>query len=115
MRWVCPNCDRQLPTFCSKNTKNRYNAREKNYCVDCGIEITPGSDRCLSCHHKTQYQCEHPTREELKKLIREKSFVEIGRMYGVSDNAIRRWCTKEKLPKSKKEIQGYSDKEWEVI
>lgn len=23
LRWVCPNCDRQLPTYGSKNTKNR--------------------------------------------------------------------------------------------
>jgi hypothetical protein len=36
-------------------------------------------------------------------------------MYGVSDNAIRKWCVSEKLPKTKKEIKAYSDKEWEKI
>lgn len=115
LRWVCPNCDRQLPTFCSKNAKNRYNAREKNYCIDCGVEITSGSNRCVSCYHKTQYQCEHPTREELKKLIREKSFVEIGRIYGVSDNAIRKWCDKYNLPRKAKDIKKYTDAEWELV
>lgn len=38
------------------------------------------------------------TKEELNKLIHEKSFVEIGRMYNVSDNAIRKWCKLYGLP-----------------
>ena len=42
LRWVCPNCDRQLDTFCSKNTN--YNIRKNKkiitYCKNCGIEIS---------------------------------------------------------------------------
>ena len=115
LRWVCPNCDRQLPTFCGKNIKHRYNAREKNFCVDCGKEIVAGSERCLECHHKTQYHCEHPSREELKDLIRNFSFVELGKRYGVSDNAIRKWCLKEGLPTKKSEIKVISDEDWLLI
>jgi hypothetical protein len=36
-------------------------------------------------------------------------------MYEVSDNAIRKWCDKEQLPRTKKDIQKYTDKEWEEI
>ena len=32
----------------------------------------------------------YPTKEKLLKLIYEKSFVEIGKMYNVSDNTIRK-------------------------
>lgn len=55
------------------------------------------------------------SREELKKLIRQKSFVEIGKMFDVSDNAIRKWCDKYGLPKHKKEIKKISDEEWQKI
>lgn len=39
-----------------------------------------------------QRKCERPSREEFEKLINENSFCEVGRMFGVSDNAIRKWC-----------------------
>lgn len=62
-----------------------------------------------------QRTVERPNRNELKKLIRTKSFLEIGRMYGVSDNSIRKWCDFENLPRKKNEIKSYSDEEWEKI
>ena len=42
LRWVCPNCDRQLDTFCSKNTNYdiRKNKKIITYCKNCGIEIS---------------------------------------------------------------------------
>ena len=64
---------------------------------------------------KRQRIVERPSREELKELIRTKSFLEIGRMFNVSDNAIRKWCDFEKLPRKKTEINKYSDEEWELI
>ena len=39
------------------------------------------------------------TREELKELIRNKPFTQIGAKFGVSDNAIRKWCDKFDLPR----------------
>lgn len=56
-----------------------------------------------------------PSRDELKQLIRTKSFLQIGKMYGVSDNAIRKWCDFEKLPRKKNEINKYTDEEWALI
>lgn len=56
-----------------------------------------------------------PGRDKLKQLIRTMPFTIIGKMYGVSDNAIRKWCDFEKLPRTKKEINSYSDEEWELI
>lgn len=45
---------------------------------------------------------DRPSRDELKQLIRTKPFLQIGKMYGVSDNAIRKWCDFENLPRKKK-------------
>lgn len=90
------------------------NIRNKN-CVDCGREITPGAMRCVDCANKAQRSVERPSREMLKKLVRTKSFVEIGKMYGVADNSIKKWCIAEGIPSKKKDIKTYSDEEWALI
>jgi len=54
-------------------------------------------------------ETEWPNRELLKHLIRTKSFLEIGRMFNVTDNAIRKWCDYYFLPRKKSEIKNYSD------
>ena len=89
--------------------------QKKNYCCDCGVEISRNAKRCNSCANKNKIQDVIISREELKNLIRNKSFSEIGRLYNVSDNAVRKWCDKYCLPRKKTEIKQYSDKEWEVI
>lgn len=86
------------------------------YCVDCGKEISLTAIRCTICSHKAQEKRnKKPTREELKQLIRTTSFVAIGKQFGVSDNAVRKWCKVENLPYRSKEIKQYTDKEWELI
>ena len=87
----------------------------KKYCIDCGKEISKGAIRCIDCSHKKQRRTIRPSREELKKLIRTKSFVELSRIYGVSDNAIRKWCKSYKLPNKKTDINKISDEDWLVI
>lgn len=42
-------------------------------------------------------------------------FTKIGQQFGVTDNAIRKWCVSEGLPSKSKDIKTYSDKEWELI
>ena len=55
------------------------------------------------------------TREELKTLIRTTPFTKIGEQFGVSDNAIRKWCDKFDLPRRVNDIKLYSDEEWSKI
>lgn len=45
-----------------------------------------------------------PSKKELYKLILSKPFVQIGNLYNVSDNAIRKWCKSYNLPYRKKDI-----------
>ena len=116
LRWVCPNCDRQLSTFAGRNI---VRTESKNFCIDCGKEILQSSTRCVECANqeksKKQQTVERPTRIELKSLIRSTSFLEIGRKYGVTDNAIRKWCDAYNLPRTKKEIQKFNDIDWENL
>lgn len=101
LRIICPNCHTQTETFGNKRTKPH------NHCIDCGKEICDISIRCNSCARKarrTLYKVkpeDRPSKEELLILIKTKSFVEIGRIYGVTDNTIRKWCKLYGLPNTK--------------
>lgn len=66
----------------------------------------------ISYTNRTIKRC---SREELKQLIRNTPFSTIGRMFGVSDNAIRKWCDYYELPRRIKDINLISDKDWESI
>lgn len=119
LRWVCPNCDRQLPTF-SKGMRAfipKDNSRE--ICPICGKYKNIAAKYCFKCSQENRREIgkrnKPINRQELKDLIRNYSFIDIGKRFGLSDNAIKRWCDLFNLPKTKKEINNYSDKEWENI
>lgn len=44
------------------------------------------------------------SKEELIELLRRYSFLQIGKIYNVSDNAVRKWCKKYNLPYRRKEV-----------
>lgn len=114
LRWICPNCDRQLETFGSKNKV--HPPKKRYYCVDCGQEVCNNTAvRCVQCNAKHNRKSDRPTRDKLKDMIRSTSFVELGRCFNVSDNAIRKWCAAENLPTKKSDIKQYSDEEWASI
>ena len=55
------------------------------------------------------------TRDTLKEKIRNETFVDIAKEYGVTDNGIRKWCKKFDLPTKSSEIKRYTDDEWKNI
>ena len=104
LRWVCPNCDRQLDTFCAKNANREtfynYKPKEEFFCIDCGKPVSPGATRCVQCQGKSIRSVERPEPEELRKILIDNngSFTKVGKLFGVSDNAIRKWCAKYNMP-----------------
>ena len=86
----------------------------KYYCEDCGCEVSYGAIKCLSCRNKEKSK-NIPERFVLKQLIREVPFTQIGKQFGVSDNAVRKWCDKYNLPRKTGEIKKYTDKEWNLL
>lgn len=89
--------------------------KKHNYCIVCSKEILLSSIRCNECDDINKRKVDRPTREELKNLIRNNSMVKISKMFGVSDNAVRKWCAKYNLPSKSKDIKNFSDKEWPFI
>ena len=116
LRWVCPNCNIQLPTT---NKKKKAFGQKYNFCIDCGKKITSKSLRCAECAQKYRkdiaQESKPITREELKTLIRENTFVDIGKQFRVSDNAIRKWCKIFNLPSSSQQIKKINDEDWKKI
>lgn len=89
--------------------------RKQSFCRNCGKEISYNASYCMDCLAFLQRRVERPSREELKELVRTQSLLSVGKMFGVSDNAIRKWCIKENIPSKKTDINKYSDEEWAEI
>lgn len=91
LRLLCPNCHSQTETFGSRNTK-----KPPKRCPDCNQIICVTSMHCYKCAMKKvtlkRRKVEWPTKKELETLIQQRTFVSIGKEYGVSDVAVRKWC-----------------------
>ena len=90
LRLVCGNCNCQL------DTTNGKNKRTKNNCKTCGKQIHRKSTHCNDCkgliNGLKSRKVERPGKDELEKLVNEIPMTEIGKMFGLSSNAIKRWC-----------------------
>lgn len=113
---MCPNCDRQLETFGSKNRKNilklnedgvnieipnTHRTKQENYCIDCGKLISQNAKRCLECNSIYQRKIkDKPSKEELYQLLIDNkgNFTQVGKLYGINDNSVRKWCANYDLP-----------------
>lgn len=85
------------------------------YCLECGKLVSYGNSLCPECSAIKRRVVERPSREDLKEMIREKPFTQIGRLFNVSDNAVKKWCLSYNLPHKKTDIKKYTDDEWSKI
>lgn len=98
LRWICPNCDRQLDTFAGKKSQAHQNyitkqaEEQKCFCKNYGKPISNGSELCISCYAKSRRIVERPSQEVLREELIASNFAAVGRKYGVADNTIRKWC-----------------------
>ena len=88
-------------------------------CLCCGISFTTINTNQKFCSLKCSKENEKnkskiPKREFLESLIYEKSFVQIGKMFKVSDNTIRNWCKLYDLPYRRKDIVLYRQNMFDI-
>ena len=102
LRIVCPNCAATFDTHCGR--KNRP-ARLERACVRCGKSFFPADGRQRHCSQSCGRRWdraglprpggrkvrERPPYEQLVAEIAATSWSAVGRRYGVSDNAVRKW------------------------
>lgn len=100
LRMLCPNCNSQQTTFCGK-AKNRGvrsvrsvrsdPRNHKGRCSDCGKTIWEESERCQECYRLLNRRALWPSKVDLENMLKTMTWVAIGKKYGVSDNAVRKW------------------------
>jgi len=104
LKILCPNCHAKTPTYRGKNKTNknsetirtkkeRIRTKKVYKCTSCDVELNSKckTGLCHSCHSKSQRKVERPAKEQLIKEIQESSYLSVGKKYGVSDNAVRKW------------------------
>lgn len=130
---VCANCHRGIHAgyiTLPEDVESLYNEQiaqalikenelikfgKERKCLLCGAEIGRGSTYCVKCSKEVQRKTERPSREELKEMIYTLPFTSIGKQFGVTDNAIRKWCVQYGLPTKKSEIKNFTKEQWEKI
>lgn len=84
LRFACPNCNSTLETHCQGSKIYKFKG--------------PKIDKRTLKHDRPYLRkVSWPTKDELIKLIKNNSYCAIGRIYGVSDNAVRKWCKKYEI------------------
>jgi hypothetical protein len=101
LRIVCPNCNATLDTHCGRNLRVAPAAQSCRLCRVTFVPRRPGqrycSPRCGRRHHRPARprpearRVERPPHDELVALVRELGWSAVGRRFGVSDNAVRKW------------------------
>jgi hypothetical protein len=98
---VCPNCAATLDTHCGR--ANRLPVEDRT-CLRCGAEFQPRSARQRYCSRECGMRwvragraipgarrVARPPYEELVAEVAASGWSAVGRRYGVSDNAVRKW------------------------
>jgi 5-methylcytosine-specific restriction endonuclease McrA len=80
LRFLCPNCNSQTKTFAGRNN---YNPNSKSSIKRRKIDSIQRS--------KKRRKVKRPPYKQLIKEIKESNYCTVGKKYGVSDNAIRKW------------------------
>jgi hypothetical protein len=103
LRIVCPNCAATLDTHCGRKNRRELADRE---CLRCGIAFSPRYRRQRYCSRACGTRSPRPSRgvpkpehrrverppfDQLVREIAATSYLAVGRKYGVSDDAIRKW------------------------
>lgn len=95
----------------NKIRRSKKRTYPKHACPICG-KVTTNKRYCsFNCRYLGARKTQRPTKDALEKLITSTPFTTIGKMYGVTDKAIERWCVSYGLPSKSRMIKESLDKE----
>lgn len=101
LRVLCPNCSATLETHCGR--KNFEMVKPRN-CLRCGKQFRPNHKNAKYCSRECGVRwdrtgrarpgarrVERPPYNQLLTELEASNYCAVGRKYGVTDNAIRKW------------------------
>jgi hypothetical protein len=116
LRIVCPNCNATLDTHCGR--QNRLDVAPRA-CLYCGAEFVPKYPAHRYCSHACGVHCKgsrdprpdtrkvaRPPYERLVADLAATNFSAVGRKYGVSGNAVRKWVCWYKAERERRAASG---------
>ena len=85
---ICKDNKSQLCILCYKKSH-----KVELKCSKCDTIISKACVKglCVSCLHQSNRKVERPSYEQLQKDLYDSNYRQVGKKYGVSDNAIRKW------------------------
>ena len=77
-----------------KHASHHNDRKPRSDCIICGTTVTTPQNKYCSykCYRLAMRKVDRPSKEELRLLLNQKSFRAVGRQFGVSDNAVRKWA-----------------------
>ena len=78
-----------------------------NICPLCGRWKYKTAKRCMICYNNDRHRNYPPMNDLINHLKHKCSIVSISKIYGVSDNMVRKWLKYYNLPYKKKDIDDY--------
>lgn len=100
---VCSNCHREIHyNEIDVDVEKYYKPWIDKKCGYCRKDFETKSETqkycSTACYQFDSRKVERPSKEELNELIQSKvSWVQLGKMFNVSDNAVRKWAKKYEL------------------
>jgi hypothetical protein len=101
LRILCPNCNATLDTHCGRHKTRKHHDRPCPTCNEAFRPSSGGQRYCSSScagrgerNRRAQVARRQAARPPYAQLVREieaLGYLAVGRKYGVSDNAIRKW------------------------
>ena len=79
-----------------------------DYFCECGKNKSKQSKKCIECAKRDSRKVERPSLEMLLAELKESNYSLLGKKYGVSDNAIRKWIKIEEKKRNRLTIDQES-------
>ena len=114
LRIVCPNCAATLETHCGANKRGSPRLPSERTCALCGERFTPKywdhryCSRLCGSRARSQIgipqianrKVGRPPRDQLLNEVLRMGYRAVGRKYGVTDNAVRKWLRQHEREKA---------------
>lgn len=108
---LCPNCHSQTDTYAGKNANREDVTKIRKEYSKKSVKKEDWEN-----FRKNAWAKNHPSKETLIEIfIQTGSFLQTGKVYGVSDNAIKKWFKHYGMPTKKKELKNFIQGDGRVV
>lgn len=80
-------------------------------CLHCGKEFKPKEKKtkycCVECYRAANSSNRPSILELINSFRQYKTFTKVAKVYGISDNGVRKWCRLYKIPDTSNEMQQF--------